>query len=194
MKNHVGQESVVVGFIWYSLNGSVGQANRPLANLFAGFHVLLTALLVAIVVVDSVVHANWSINRCWSGFDRNQNRSWIVENRRRSGLNVGRSCNRLDRNENGCGRSWIVVNKHRSGLNRSQIGWSSSAILLHYNVGQESIVVGLVCYGLQGSIGKANSPIADLFAWLHVLETGLLVAHVVIDYVVKAGGLRLWVT
>jgi hypothetical protein len=53
--DNVGQVSVVVGDVVDGMNGSIGHASVPVTDLLARFHVLLTTLLVAVVVIDGVV-------------------------------------------------------------------------------------------------------------------------------------------
>ena len=49
------QVSVRTGLVGDGFHGSIGHASSPVAHLFAGLHVLLSHLLVAVVVVDGVV-------------------------------------------------------------------------------------------------------------------------------------------
>ena len=76
-------------------------------------------------------------------------------------------------------------------MDRSGISRCSIIVLADDNVGQVSVVVGVVGDGMHGSIGHASSPVAHLFAGLHVLLSHLLVAVVVVDGVVVVNDLRL---
>ena len=76
-------------------------------------------------------------------------------------------------------------------MDRSGISRCSIIVLADDNVGQVSVVVGVVGNGMHGSIGHPGVPVTGLSAGLHVLLTGLLVAVVVVDGVVVVHDLGL---
>ena len=83
------------------------------------------------------------------------------------------------------------VDRSSVGLDRSGVSRSGIAVLADDNVGQVSVVVGVVGDGMHGSIGHAGVPVTGLSAGLHVLLTALLVAVVVVDGVVVVHDLGL---
>ena len=107
-----------------------------------------------------------------------------------------RSCSAFGGNVSGGGVGRGGV--RRSGVRRSSIGMDRSgisrcsiAVLADDNVGQVSVVVGVVGDGMHGSIGHAGVPVTVLFAGSDVLLAGLLVAVVVVDGIVVVHDLGL---
>ena len=84
-----------------------------------------------------------------------------------------------------------MVRRSTVGVDRSRISRSGIVVLADDNVGQVSVVVGVVGDGMDSSIGHAGVPVTVLFAGSHVLLTGLLVTVVVVDGIVVVHDLGL---